>query len=156
MSYFRNGCLQIIYVLLLAAVDSSATEVSEPALLGRTMWSAFECGAFAENSGEQQEAQRLYSYGTEAGRQFLEAVRAGSVTKEALDSSVPVGVMLRLGGASDDFIIGRIFEGALHEAMDRIWYDSDDFTQSRPRSEELRKLAAEELYRGANCELMGR
>ena len=156
MSNLGTGCLWIACVLLLAPSASRATEESKPALLGRTMWSAFECGAFAEDSGERQEAQRLYSFGIEAGRQFLVAVRAGSVTKEELSSSVPVGVTLRLGGASDEFIIGRIFEGALHDAMDRIWYDSDDFTQSRPRSEELRKLAAEVLYRRGNCELVGR
>ncbi|MYD93795.1 MAG: hypothetical protein F4Y02_08900 [Chloroflexi bacterium] len=150
------GCSCIAsFLLLFASTDSEATEISERALLGRTMWSAFECGAFGESSGQQQEAERLYSHGIGAGRQFLQAIRAGSPTEEELRQSTPVGVMLRLGGDSDDFIIGRIFEAALEEALAKVWYDADDMHRTNPRPETLRKLEAEASYGSSNCELMG-
>ena len=48
----------------------------EKALLGHIMWSAFQCSTYAELSDYKSEQERLHLVGLNAGRTFLEAMKA--------------------------------------------------------------------------------
>jgi hypothetical protein len=71
---------------------------------------------------------------------------------------VPVGVLLRLGGPSKDFIIGRVYEGAAESGHDKIVSTDaaglpiQDPSQWRRGEEAI--LRAQHLYRTENCELL--
>ena len=81
-------------LLLVAATLAACTTVSnaadEKALLGRIMWSAFECSAFGELSEYKTEQERLYLVGLNAGRAFLEAMKAGQISEQAVKDDVPI------------------------------------------------------------------
>ena len=71
-------------------------------------------------SGGAKENERLFGIGLKAGRQFVEAVKNGQISPEAMRSEVPIGVTMYLAGPSVDFIIGRVFEGAMGDVYDDI------------------------------------
>ncbi len=66
----------------------------------------------AKAKDEPEEAQRLFEFGVDTGRGFVQAARDGEMSQEDFQQSVPLGVSMRLGGPSDDFMIGRIYESA--------------------------------------------
>jgi hypothetical protein len=117
--------------------SSALAQTPEKARLGRTMWAAFQCSIFAELSGNKNEQERLLMVGLKSGRDFLEALKAGQISRDSLNTEVPVGVTLLLAGPSPDFIIGRIFENAVRDFL-RDAYDvaleasvRDAFTKTR-------------------------
>jgi len=102
---------------VLNAADEKAFE---KALLGHIMWSAFQCSAFAELAEEKNEQERLYLVGLNAGRTFLEAMKAGQISEQALREAVPINVLQRLEGPSNEVIIDKIYAAATGYARDYI------------------------------------
>ena len=70
---------------VLNAADEKAFE---KALLGHIMWSAFQCSTYAELSDYKSEQERLHLVGLNAGRTFLEAMKAGQISEQALSSTL--------------------------------------------------------------------
>jgi hypothetical protein len=119
---------------------------------GRVMWSAFECGLFAEMSGNKEEQERLFGIGIKAARQFINALQNGQISPEAVRSEVPIGVTMYLSGPSVDFIIGRIFENATKDAFDAVVERKNG--QATIRDDEVRKSNARHKYGEKNCALI--
>ncbi len=111
-------------LLLVAATSAACITVlnaaDKKALLGHVMWSAFECSALAELAEEKNEQERLYLVGLNAGRTFLEAMKAGQLSQQAINESVPISVLQRLEGPSNEFVIGKIHAAATGFARDEI------------------------------------
>ena len=108
-------------VLSLACASITALNAAdEKALLGHIMWSAFQCSAFAELSENKNEQERLYLVGLNAGRTFLEAMKAGQISEQAVKDYVPISVLQRLEGPSNEFVIGKIYAAATGHAYDEI------------------------------------
>jgi len=95
---------------------------STPGDLARTMLVAFQCGQYAGFAKMRAEQNSLYSHGVDTGRKFIKAVRDGKLTEQDAREKVPmiVGWMVRDGGPSDDFMLGRIFEAIASDASDDI------------------------------------
>ena len=104
----------------LAACTTVLNAADENALLGRVMWSAFECSALAELAENKSEQERLYLVGLNAGRTFLEAMKAGQLSQQAINELVPINVLQRLEGPSDEFVIGKIHAAATGRTRDEI------------------------------------
>jgi len=121
------------------------------------MWSAIECGTFAELAEDQEEQKRLFLVGIEAGRSFVRDVQDETVP-ESEYREAPIGVLMRLGGPSIDFILGRIFESAVGEAHDSVIKDdSYGVEMGNPgewRRGESKVQRARILYDQANCQLV--
>jgi hypothetical protein len=150
--------LAVIAVTLLSWSPALAqtTEV-EKARLARTMWSAFQCATYAELSKDQKEQERLFLIGVKAGRDFLEALKNGQISRETASNEVPIGVIGLLGGPSPDFIVGRVFENATRDAYDQIVSMENGLLLEHPKwvmDEELRKTKAESFYQSRNCILV--
>src|SRR5262245_44987180 len=128
------------------------TAAAQSARDGRVMWSAFECATFAELSGDKKENERLFGIGLKAGRQFVEAVKNGQISPEAVRSEVPIGVTLYLAGPTVDFIIGRIFENATKDAFDAVVERKNG--QATITDDEVRKSNAQHRYGEKNCTLI--
>ena len=84
------------------------------------MWSAFECGTYAEMSDDEKEQTRLFELGVKAGRDFLGARESHQITDDDVRNEVPFFMLLVLQGPSTDFIIGRVFQFAYTRTFDDI------------------------------------
>jgi hypothetical protein len=154
ISMQRSVTFVLVLALLFSPVPSKAAE--EKARLGRVVWSAFQCAAFAEMSGKKREHERLFEVAVKTGREFLEALKSGQISREAVNSEVPIGITIYLAGPSTDFILGRIFEAATGEAFDEIVKQDDDQTplQTWIQDEDLRTMKAITKYIRNNCVLI--
>lgn len=142
---------------LVLAASWVLTAAAQNARDGRVMWSAFQCATFAEMSGDKKENERLFGIGLKAGRQFVEAVKNGQLSPEAVRSEVPIGVTMYLAGPSVDFIVGRIFENAMGDAYDDIVKRKNGMplpTSDWVMDEEIRKPDAKHRYVKGNCSLI--
>jgi hypothetical protein len=148
---------RLVFAIILLAYAPAAAASDEDARASRVMWIAFSCSTFAELAGEPEEQERLFRAGHRAGRQFFEAIEAGTITAEQIQEVIPIGVSMRAAGPSIDFIIGRVFEAAAQDAFDRV-VKRDDRNLSLDladwiRDPELRALVARNRYSRANCEM---
>ena len=128
------------------------------------MWSAFVCAAYAEMSGNKREQERLFNVGYKAGTEFIEGIKR----KEAADPNVriedteardaPVAVLMRMGGPTTDFVIGRIFEAATGDAYDKVVKEDSSGAlirdPSKWASKEVRTITAGTKYESSNCSLI--
>ena len=104
----------------LAAGITVLNAADEKALLGHIMWSAFQCSTYAELSDYKSEQERLHLVGLNAGRTFLEAMKAGQISEQALREAVPINVLQRLEGPSNEVIIDKIYAAATGSARNYI------------------------------------
>lgn len=126
----------------------------EYAVMGRELWSAFECSTWASQFEDQNEAERLSIFGYEQGKKFLGAVRAKKITEEDFSQEVPIGVSMLLAGPSDDFILGVISAYAQEDALEEVFYTNYD--RSKLNSDDLQKSIAENKFWDGNCQLIGK
>ena len=110
----------LLVAATLAACITVLNAADEKALLGRIMWSAFQCSAFAELAENKNEQERLYLVGLNAGRTFLEAMKAGQISEQAVKAEVPINVLQRLEGPSNEFVVGKIHAAATGSARDEV------------------------------------
>lgn len=144
-------------VVSLLIASGAYGEESEAKAAG-VMWAAFECSRFALSAGEQNDANRLFEVGYGQGVKFLRAAHSGSITEEDAKHNVPLGVSLRLGGPSDDFVIGRIYEAAFNDAYDSIVKEDASGLPLEAKDwvvdPELEVSIAKLKYLQANCALL--
>jgi hypothetical protein len=148
----------ILTALVLLAVAPHARADVEDAKAARVMWSAFQCSIYAELARDPEEQQRLFNVGYEAGKRFMAAVQAGTITEEEAQTNVPLAVGFLIGGPTADFIIGRVFESAAGDAYDDVVKEEasglplkmEDWVNDN----ELKKSIAANRYLRANCEIM--
>jgi len=147
---------QFACLTLLASVSVASSQSDlQRARLSRVMYAAFQCGTYAEMSGDQNEQQRLFNVGMKAGRDFVEAVKGGQISDEASQKEVPVVVIGLLAGPSTDFVMGRIFEVAMRDAYDEIVKGAFKFEPSKWENHKtLIQSKAETQYRASNCVLI--
>jgi len=119
--------MKLKLLLALAALAAGTTVANaadekalEKALLGHIMWSAFQCSTYAELSDYKSEQERLHRVGLNAGRAFLEAKKAGQIPEQALREAVPINVLQRLEGPSNEAIIDTIYAAATGSARNYI------------------------------------
>lgn len=126
--------------------------------LGRLTWSAFTCATYAEMSGDNEEQQRLFTIGYEAGKRFLAAIRDQSVPEVELQKT-PWIVLMLAGGPSVEFALGRIYENAMQDAFDGV---TKEDTAGMPitdpsqwiTDDSAKSIIALNEYYKSNCELI--
>ncbi|MBI1755329.1 hypothetical protein HYR65_03545 [Candidatus Azambacteria bacterium] len=113
--------------------NSSFTQSSkEYAVMGREVLSALECSAWASKVNDAKESERLFMFGYAQGQKFLGALRAEKIKQEDVSQEVPIGITMLLQGPSDEFILGRIFENAQEEALNKVFYTNYDHNNLNP------------------------
>jgi hypothetical protein len=132
----------------LAACVTGSHAADERALQGHVMWSAFECSAYAELAEEKTEQERLYLLGLNAGRTFVEAMKAGEIPEQAVNEAVPINVLQRLKGPSTEFVIGKIHAAATGSVRDEIARSKRSIWGSSLKQE------ARSAYSNRNCILI--
>jgi hypothetical protein len=137
-----------LVALLIGSPVLAQTSGVEKARLARNMWSAFQCSMLAEMTGDQNEQQRLFMVGIKSGRDFLDALKNGQISRDNVEKEVPWGVTMYLAGPSTDFIIGRIFQEATRDT-----YDEMDAAKTMD-DPELRRSKAKTGYLKNKCVLI--
>ncbi len=125
----------------------------EYAIMGREVWSAFGCSSLASISGDSTEAGRLFTFGHEQGKKFIGALNAQKIENEDISQQVPVGLvwLLRDGGPSEDFILGRVFENAQEDALEDVFKTNGEYN-----SDDIQKTIAKNNFVKQNCQLIGK
>lgn len=144
-------------VIAIALSPHVALAAEEDAKAAMVMWTAFECGTYAEMSGNRERQAALFELGMTASKKFFSAVEAGTITEEEHRKHVPYIVPLLAAGPSVDFIMGRIFESAMTSAYDDVVKEDmaglplpmDEWNNDK----EIKKSRAQLLYQRSNCEL---
>ena len=142
----------IVLLLLFCSVTSTvqAEDSKELSMLGKKFYVAFECSILASKGGNSNEQERLFLYGYETGKYFIESLEKNKIKKEDFSSNVPMTVSLTLQGPSADFILGRIFEVALEYALKDVYKSGD-----KHNSQEVQEIKATTKYQNQNCKLIG-
>lgn len=143
--------------IVLAFLPQIAFAAEEDAKAAMVMWTAFECGTYAEMSGDHERQAALFERGMAAGRQFFAAIEAGTITEKEQYQHVPYNVPLLAAGPSVDFVLGRIFESAMNSAYDDVVKEDmaglplrmEDWTDD----DQLKRSRAQLLYQRGNCSL---
>lgn len=141
----------IIAISFFLANPAMAESSKEYAIMGKGTWSAFECSALAEKSKNPKEQERLFKYGYAQGLKFIEAIQQNKVKREDLSSESPLGMLLLLQGPTPDFMLGRVFEGALDSALKDVYTTGEQFN-----TEEMQETIAENKFWKQNCQLIGK
>jgi hypothetical protein len=150
--------LLIAPALALGLLPGTATASVEDAKAARVMWTAFECGTYAELAGKADRASDHYATGLDAGRRFYAALEAGTITEEELSQHAPFILTSLDAGPSVDFILGRVFQLAADAANADVTKE-DRSGLPLPMDEWLLEprmiaLRANQLYITGNCDLL--
>jgi hypothetical protein len=156
-----NSRVMVTFVLAigasLAVAGVSANQKAAQPNAARLTWSAFTCATYAELHGNTREQERLFGVGLNAARVFVGRVKDQTLP-EAERREIPIGILLLLGGPSVDFVVGRIYEGAMGSAYDDVVKeDASGLPILDPRQwadGELKVSKAQRKYREANCEII--
>lgn len=143
-----------VIIALLPQITAASEEDAKAAMV---MFTAFECGTYAELSGDTERQGELFEHGLAAGNQFFAAIKAGTITEEEHRKHVPYILPMLAGGPSTDFVLGRIFEHVMNAAYDDV-VKHDLAGLALPMDEwinddELKKSRAKLLYQRGNCDL---
>jgi hypothetical protein len=156
----RRAILIAVAMLAVQMVTEQTKADEAKAHLSALMSSAFKCATYANNAEKKEDAKRLFDTGYKAGQEFMAAVGSGQVSKDDLSKhvSVIVGLLLRSGGPSKEFVLGRMFEFISDDDYDDIVkkdasgmsLEMKDWVQDKERQ----KIKATTLYNRSNCDLI--
>lgn len=146
------------FALALALLPGTGAASVEDAKAARVMWTAFECGTYAELAGKADRASDHYATGLDAGRRFYATLEAGTITEEELSQHAPFILTSLDAGPSVDFILGRVFQYATDAARADVSKE-DQHGLPLPIQEwllepELIASKADTLYSAGNCDLL--
>ncbi len=125
----------------------------EYAAMSRAVWSGFECAALASKINKPDDAQRLFTFAYEQGKTFIAALQAGDVKDDDLRGEMPmiVGWLIRDGGPSVDFVLGKIWSEAQDEALKDVYKTGEEYND-----EKVQMLVARNSFSKSNCALVGK
>lgn len=147
-----TSTLAVLVMVSQAQVPTS----SEYAQMGRRLWAAFSCSAYAGFAQEAADQERLFMYGLSQGRTYIEALRANRIEREDIRTTVPLAVNLRMMGPNADFILGMIYADAEEDAAKEAWDRRDPRWVDRPvPNDDLRRMRARNAYTRGNCDAIG-
>lgn len=131
---------------LLGSSIATAQSSRDFAVMGRTMWSAFECSSLASTLKNPNEQERLFKLGYKNGQAFIAALGAQKIDRQHISEEVSIGVIFLLEGPTPDFILGRIYEVAQDNVLKGIDLQG---------SSDMQKTQAQGKYTKRNCRLLG-
>ena len=159
----RLGALQpIAYCLTIAfaATAAFAEARRDYVFVSEGAFAAFQCSVFAAHARYKPEENRLFSFGLEQARLFIEAARAGRVSREEFARANFVWpLVLRVWNfqpqdTSTDFVAGQVYEAIWETTTEELGKRSRD-TASYRDTRSYEDAARAEFSRH-NCSLLAR
>ncbi|HZR86805.1 MAG TPA: hypothetical protein VFB02_08370 [Bradyrhizobium sp.] len=112
-------------------------------------------------SGQSSEHARLFDLGLQSSRAFVDKYSSNPITKEEAFNEIPMGLTDALRGSpsiSADFVAGRLFEAARHDAFEDVvkWDQKEGLLPPAKWiiDPSRTKLIAEDKFRQKNCSLV--
>lgn len=133
------------------SVSTGTASSREYAVMGRELWSAFQCSSWASIFEDNSEQERLFLYGYSQGQKFLKAIEDNKIASEDFEEEVPVAVSLSLQGPTHEFILGQIFAFAQDQALEDVFTTNGDYNPA-----DIQKIIAQNEFTNSNCRLIGR
>lgn len=118
-------------LMLLASTETLSQTSEDYALMGATAYAAFQCSTLVDKKEKADERQRLFNFGYEQGKAFIEAYQSGKVAGEHLSRHVPVVVLDKLEPwvnpklPTVEFRLGAIWETATRYVLNLIESSAD-------------------------------
>ena len=153
-----STCALGMSALMLTAPPAKPDEAK--ARLSQVMYTAFECATFAAIAEQSKEVQRLTDLGLKAGREFTDALTSGAISKEEMQTVVPLmtGLMARAESQAQTFLwveyMKKLTSRHLRQSYKRMTVVSTLDVKDWVMDDELQKLKAQNLYQKSNCELI--
>jgi hypothetical protein len=119
--------------------------------MAKSVWSAFECSVLAEKINNSNEQERLFMFGYKQGLKFIDALKSKRIKDEDLSAEAPIMMILLLQGPTPDFMLGRVFEGALDSALNNVYRTGETLNSD----EEQQAIAKKEFWI-RNCAIVGK
>lgn len=144
----------IVLVVLLAWSMASPQDrsVADESL---SMMAHWKCHVWTEMVEDTESAALHAELGFESGKRFVVAARAGEIDGDEIDRTVPVYISMSLGGPSDDFALGRLYELTTQQAYDQVVTRGKNGVPLAPSDyvmdRDLQSVLAGELIRTGNC-----
>jgi hypothetical protein len=142
-----------VWAFAMAAGQQPATAADSVLMVAH-----WRCQVWSGMAGEEDRFLAHHDSGILAGRRFVEAVRAGGITPQDVDATVPIFVALSLEGPSDEFVLGRLYEITTTDAYDQVVRRDANGSLRAPQDyvmdNELRAALARVLIRTHNCSLL--
>ncbi len=148
--YFTTGAKNLDTNNAVQTTSTPNQTSKEYAVMGRQLWSAFQCASWASVTGDSEEQERLFLFGYAQGKTFLEALNSEKIQRDDISENVPIVVTMLLQGPTEEFILGRLFENAQDSALKDVFQTGNEYN-----SESLREIIAGNKYRESNCQLIG-
>lgn len=150
-------------ILYAISAVAKASETKSPRL-GFLIWSAFECATYAEMAGNKElphnkdEQGRLFRIGYDVGVKFLADIKTQAIAKKSAMDQMPWQVAMLLGGPTNEFIIGRIYQSASNDAFDAVSEHDDAGVPLAPSKYVVDPSAQASIawrkYAQSNCQLI--
>jgi hypothetical protein len=134
------------------ATNKLSPEKEALLLKARKAWSAFECSAVAAQIPDPAQQARLFTYGLEEGRAFLKAAQENKFSRADASQIVPIGFLMVMEGPSHDFMLGRLWENTVDNALKDITKSKDGLRLD----DDIIRIKAKTKFNEDNCMLMGR
>jgi len=151
--------LTAVIAIPFSGCNAAHAESQAPtAQTGVMVWAAFQCSTYASLANNSSEKARLFTLGYESGKRFLEAIAAGKIAEADITKTVPIGITVRFGGPSADFVLGAIYANAEQEARDRVVKTDYNGLPLALKDwvidPEVQKIKAETQMQTRNCALL--
>jgi hypothetical protein len=135
---------------------SAATAAPQPdyVAISDAAFAVLQCSVFAAHARNNAEETRLFSYGVEQARLFIEAARDGRVSREEFSRTNFVWPLaLRVWNfqpqnTSTDFVIGQVYE--------MIWTTATGDLGQQSRDKATYQVPARAEFASHNCSMLAR
>jgi hypothetical protein len=140
-----------MFLLIALFIAFNAGANNSYSFMGKQALSAFQCSNLALLSQDNlsdnvKKARRLFQYGYETGKEFIEAISFKKVTSEEYRKHTPmIFLMIMQEGHSADFMLGRLYEWSLSEV-----------SKKNPDTYKDKGLGVSNIFHEKNCSLIGR
>jgi hypothetical protein len=138
----------------LATTAALAEERRDYVFVSEAAFAALQCSVFAAHALYNAEEKRLFSYGLEQARLFIQAARAGGVSREEFahtDFVWPLALRVwnfQPQDTSTDFVAGTVYE--------MIWISTTEQLGKQSRGAATYQEPARAEFSDHNCSLLAR
>ena len=99
----------------------------------------------------------MFEIGYATGQKFINGIKDKTIP-DSEAKKTPIGVLMRMGGPTTDFVIGRVFEGVSEDVYDKLVKEDDSgmpiLDPSKWAGDELKIIRAKNKYSDSNCALI--
>jgi hypothetical protein len=142
----KRSLLLFLLLLISTVFADDSKNRAENINFAYTAWGCAHIAAHSETYTEH--ADRLFRYGMDKGKQFMEDVENGRIEEKEIHETIFWIINTVLTGGGGDFMLGRLFQLTEDEAL-------KEYTE-QPFDKDVAKMKMDTKFREKNCNFIGR